>query len=66
VLVQRSGSEEGDLQRLMLQTAELLRQLEDLPLPVAQWARTARLMLLREPVVETFSPTIPSDGDATN
>jgi hypothetical protein len=49
----------------MLQTAELLRQLEDLPLPVAQRARMARLMLLREPVVETFSPTIPSDGDAT-
>jgi ATP-dependent RNA helicase HelY len=66
VLVQRSGSEEGDLQRLMLQTAELLRQLEDLPLPVAQRARMARLMLLREPVVETFSPTAPSDGDATN
>jgi hypothetical protein len=50
----------------MLQTAELLRQLEDLPLPVAQRARMARLMLLREPIVETFSPTALSDSDAAN
>lgn len=57
VIAQRSGSEEGDLQRLMLQTAELLRQLEDLPLPVAGKARLARLAVLREPVVESWRPT---------
>ncbi len=51
-LVARSGSEEGDLQRLVLQAAEVLHQLEDLPLPIAQKARLARLSLLREPVVE--------------
>lgn len=53
-LVSRSESEEGDLQRLILQAAEVLRQLEDLPLPVAQRARTARLSLLREPVIEVW------------
>jgi len=51
-LVTRSGSEEGDLQRVILQTAEVLRQLEYLPLPISEQARLAHLAILREPVGE--------------
>ncbi len=51
-LVTESGSEEGDFQRIVLQTAEVLRQLEDLPLPISEQARLARLAILREPVGE--------------
>jgi superfamily II RNA helicase len=51
-LVDKSGMEEGDLQRLILQTAEILRELEGLPLPVAEQAAQARLFLLREPVFD--------------
>jgi superfamily II RNA helicase len=51
-LVTESGSEEGDLQRIILQAAEVLRQLEDLPLPISERARSARLAIMREPVCE--------------
>jgi superfamily II RNA helicase len=51
-LVGRSGLEEGDLQRLILQSAEVLRQVEDLPLPSCQTAREARERLFRPPVGE--------------
>jgi superfamily II RNA helicase len=51
-LVAESGGEEGDLQRIVLQTAEVLRQLEDLPLPISEQARSARLAILRKPVGE--------------
>ncbi len=51
-LVAESGGEEGDLQRIVLQTAEVLRQLEDLPLPISGQARSARLAILRKPVGE--------------
>jgi len=49
-LILSSGTEEGDLQRLMLQTGEILRQIEDLPLDVSQPASSARQMILRPPV----------------
>lgn len=52
-LAQSCGFEEGDLQRLVLQTAEVLRQLEDLPLPISETAREARFAILREPAGET-------------
>jgi len=51
-LVVESGGEEGDLQRILLQAAEVLRQLEDLPLPISERARSARVAILREPVSE--------------
>ncbi len=51
-LVNESGMEEGDLQRLILQTAEVLRELESLPLPLAEQAAHARLFMLREPVFD--------------
>jgi superfamily II RNA helicase len=51
-LVAESGGEEGDLQRIVLQTAEVLRQLEDLPLPISEQVRSARLAILRKPVGE--------------
>ncbi len=57
MLVERSGSDEGDLQRLILQAAEVLRQLEELPLPVASRAKLARLSLLRDPVTDVWRPT---------
>ena len=57
MLVERSGSDEGDLQRLILQAAEVLRQLEELPLPVALRAKVARLSLLRDPVTDVWRPT---------
>jgi superfamily II RNA helicase len=57
MLVERSGSDEGDLQRLILQAAEVLRQLEELPLPVALRAKLARLSLLRDPVTDVWRPT---------
>ena len=50
-LVEEADIEEGDLQWLLLQTAEVLRQLEDLPLPIAVTANQARNMLLRIPIV---------------
>ncbi len=51
-LLMESQSEEGDLQRIMLQAAEVLMQLEGLPFPdVRASARDARLRLLRAPVV---------------
>lgn len=55
MLVERSGSDEGDLQRLILQASEVLRQLEELPLPVASRAKLARLSLLRDPVTDRKS-----------
>ncbi len=51
-LVGRSGLEEGDLQRLILQSAEVLRQVEDLPLPACRTAGEARERLFRPPVGE--------------
>lgn len=51
-LTRESQSEEGDLQRIILQAAEVLMQLEGLPFPdVRAAARDARLRLLRAPVV---------------
>lgn len=51
-LVAESQAEEGDLQRIILQAAEVLMQLEGLPFPdVRTAARDARLRLLRTPVV---------------
>ncbi len=51
-LAGESRAEEGDLQRIMLQAAEVLMQLEGLPFPdVRTAARDARLRLLRSPVV---------------
>ncbi|MBI2200831.1 MAG: hypothetical protein HYU43_02705 [Armatimonadetes bacterium] len=51
-LLMESQSEEGDLQRIMLQAAEVLMQLEGLPFPdVRTAARDARLRLLRTPVI---------------
>ncbi len=51
-LVTESGAEEGDLQRIILQAAEVLMQLEGLPFPdVRTAARDARLRLLRSPVI---------------
>lgn len=43
--------EQGDLQRLLLQAAEVLRQIEGLPLPIAATAKKARTMLLRAPIL---------------
>ncbi|HLE78657.1 MAG TPA: DEAD/DEAH box helicase [bacterium] len=51
-LAAESQAEEGDLQRIILQAAEILMQLEGLPFPdVRTAARDARLRLLRAPVV---------------
>jgi superfamily II RNA helicase len=51
-LAAESQAEEGDLQRIILQAAEVLMQLEGLPFPdVRTAARDARLRLLRSPVV---------------
>jgi superfamily II RNA helicase len=51
-LVAESQAEEGDLQRIILQAAEVLMQVEGLPFPdVSTAARDARLRLLRTPVV---------------
>jgi len=51
-LVAESQAEEGDLQRIILQAAEVLMQVEGLPFPdVRTAARDARLRLLRPPVV---------------
>src|SRR5947208_2980569 len=51
-LVAESHAEEGDLQRIILQAAEVLMQIEGLPFPdVRTAARDARLRLLRSPVV---------------
>jgi superfamily II RNA helicase len=51
-LTRESQSEEGDLQRIILQAAEVLMQLEGLPFPdVRTAARDARMRLLRPPVV---------------
>jgi hypothetical protein len=50
-VVGEADIEEGDLQRLLLQAAEVFRQLEDLPLPIASTAKQAGDMLLRAPVL---------------
>jgi superfamily II RNA helicase len=51
-LVAATESEEGDLQRTMLQAAEILMQIEGLPVPALRvLARGAREALLRPPVV---------------
>ncbi|MEM2192413.1 MAG: hypothetical protein QXG38_02225, partial [Candidatus Hadarchaeales archaeon] len=52
-LVRRSSAEEGDLQRGILQAAEVLHQLANLPLPIAEVAEEARIAILREPVGES-------------
>jgi superfamily II RNA helicase len=50
-LVSWAGIEEGDLERLILQTAELLQQIEHLALPrYGALARAAREAILRAPV----------------
>jgi superfamily II RNA helicase len=50
-LVSWAGIDAGDLERLILQTAELLQQIEHLPLPdYGALARAARRAILREPV----------------
>ena len=50
-LVSWAGIDEGDLERLILQTAELLQQVERLALPrYTTLARTAREAILRAPV----------------
>ncbi|MDR7481417.1 MAG: DEAD/DEAH box helicase [Armatimonadota bacterium] len=51
-LVADADVEEGDLQRIILQAAEVLMQLEGLPLPALRaLARRAREALLRTPIV---------------
>ncbi len=50
-LVSWAGIDEGDLERLILQTAELLQQIEHLALPgYGELARHARQAILRAPV----------------
>jgi superfamily II RNA helicase len=50
-LVSWAGIDEGDLERLILQTAELLQQIEHLALPrYSALARSAREAILRAPV----------------
>ncbi len=51
-LVAESGGEEGDLQRTILQTADVLRQMGDLPPPLSEQAKSTRLGLMRKPVGE--------------
>ncbi|HID08490.1 MAG TPA: hypothetical protein EYP10_15240, partial [Armatimonadetes bacterium] len=50
-LVHHSDAEEGDVQRLVLQAAEVLRQMEDLPMPIAAVATEARMAIMRPPVL---------------
>ncbi|RLC94050.1 MAG: hypothetical protein DRI39_04030 [Chloroflexi bacterium] len=50
-VVAATETEEGDLQWLLLQASEVLRQLEDLPLPIAETAGEARRALLRPPIL---------------
>lgn len=51
-LVEEAQMEEGDLQRLLLQTCELLREMEDLPLEgISSLAGEARGMLMKPPVL---------------
>ncbi|MGH2405432.1 MAG: DEAD/DEAH box helicase [bacterium] len=51
-VVAQAESEEGDLQRTILQSAEILMQLEGVPMPALRaLARTTREELLRTPVV---------------
>jgi superfamily II RNA helicase len=51
-LVAASDVEEGDLQRTILQAAEILMQLEGLPMPALRLAaRGTREAMLRPPVV---------------
>jgi superfamily II RNA helicase len=52
-LVRKAHIEEGDLQRLILQTSELLREIGDLPLEVSALAQKARELILRPPVFPT-------------
>ncbi|MDI6773555.1 MAG: hypothetical protein QME77_13365, partial [bacterium] len=51
-LVAEAEAEEGDLQRTILQAAEVLMQIENLPMPeLRALARATREALLRPPVV---------------
>lgn len=50
-IVAEAEIEEGDFQWLVLQAAELLHQLEELPLPIATPASKARNLLLRAPAL---------------
>jgi superfamily II RNA helicase len=51
-LVRETDSEEGDLQRTILQAAEILMQIEGLPMPALRvMARQTRELLLRAPIV---------------
>lgn len=50
-LIIKADADEGDLQRLILQSAEVLRQIEDLPLHISEVAAIARHLIMRPPVV---------------
>ena len=51
-LVAAIESEEGDLQRTILQAAEILMQIEGIPMPALRLlARSTREQLLRPPVI---------------
>lgn len=50
-LVARTQSEDGDLQQLILQAAELLQQLADLPTELGAKAEEGRVLILRPPVL---------------
>lgn len=56
-LVIRADADEGDLQRLILQTLEVLRQIEELPLKIAETAAIARYLIMRPPASD-FNPTL--------
>lgn len=49
-LVLEAGIQEGDFQRVILQAAQILRELKNLPLPVADLAKDAWRLLLRPPL----------------
>ncbi|MCS7252850.1 MAG: DEAD/DEAH box helicase [Armatimonadota bacterium] len=50
-LVFKADADEGDLQRLILQAAEILRQVEDLPMNISETATIARHLIMRPPIV---------------
>ncbi len=62
-LIARTGSDEGDIQRLILQTAELLRQLEDLSSSISIVAREARVRAMREPVADFVRSPFPPPAE---
>ncbi|MCS7224331.1 MAG: DEAD/DEAH box helicase [Armatimonadetes bacterium] len=64
-LVMRTSSDEGDIQRLILQAAEILSQLEDLPSHLSHLARIARSKALREPVADFVLPSQPAEEAGT-